>query len=614
MRERDLKLKSDGDAFKSIFDDVLKTRVIGDVGRGIGACLGARGGLKGAVGAGVARWHEDLAEREHDTAVARVEELERLSAELQAVHGYRSATAAAAAEQAAAEEMADARRQAAERKQTAAAARGEAEQLGASAAEARQRLLAIEADAAAADDLSASLAPLQGELDRREQDTRRRAELLSQLEERGAPDLPSLRGLLQRWRVVQAAGSLRVEVERAPAGSRFNGGDPVGGVYDAPLSIETPDLTVRVVGEEALAGGRGAIPGRAAVAAEVAAIGGVQRLQQALALPEELQQLERTTAAQQEDTDLERRVEGLRARLAAARAAGARHEAASDEWRRSAAAAETARAAQIDAERAEVRAEQVLVTAGERVAELGDASEAAQRAAQAYDQLPHGTVRRFASIGDQELADELARCAEQLEDARRQAAEIDLRVSRLQGRTEASPDEAALRADVGRLERVQARAVAWERRLTVARALIDGLVTQMDSQHLSQLQLRMSELFAALTGHEYQRFRIESHSLFRTDLLATLRARHRNLREHAYVDLSDGTKVQAALALRFALVEHAVASSSDQERFFLLCDEPFPYFDAAREAQGREMLRGLLDQGWQVIVVSCKVAPGEAGR
>ena len=50
-----------------------------------------------------------------------------------------------------------------------------------------------------------------------------------------------------------------------------------------------------------------------------------------------------------------------------------------------------------------------------------------QRAAQAYDQLPHGTVRRFASIGDQELADELARCAEQLEDARRQAAEIDLR-------------------------------------------------------------------------------------------------------------------------------------------------------------------------------------------
>ena len=240
-----------------------------------------------------------------------------------------------------------------------------------------------------------------------------------------------------------------------------------------------------------------------------------------------------------------------------------------------------------------------------------------QRAAQAYDQLPHGTVRRFASIGDQELADELARCAEQLEDARRQAAEIDLRVSRLQGRTEASPDEAALealRADVGRLERVQARAVAWERRLTVARALIDGLVTQMESQHLSQLQLRMSELFAALTGHEYQRLRIESHSLFQTDLLATLRARHRNLREHAYADLSDGTKVQAALALRLALLEHAVARSSDQERFFLLCDEPFAYFDAAREAQGREMLRGLVDQGWQVIVVSCKVAPGEAAR
>jgi uncharacterized protein YhaN len=172
----------------------------------------------------------------------------------------------------------------------------------------------------------------------------------------------------------------------------------------------------------------------------------------------------------------------------------------------------------------------------------------------------------------------------------------------------------SLRRDVDRLEHVVQRAREWEELLPVASQLASGLSARMEAQYLADTQQQMSELFSSLTGGEYRRLRFDTSSLFTSDLLSTLRAGHSSLHEYAFADLSDGTKVQATLALRLALLQSAVPPAAGAERFFLVFDEPFAYFDATRELQARELLHRLVDRGWQVIVLSCKVAAASGAR
>jgi len=73
-------------------------------------------------------------------------------------------------------------------------------------------------------------------------------------------------------------------------------------------------------------------------------------------------------------------------------------------------------------------------------------------------------------------------------------------------------------------------------------------------------------------------------------------------------ELSDGTKTQLLLAARLALIELLMG----EKPCFLMLDEPFAYFDNDRKEQAMEILKGLTEEGWQIIIVSARKVVPEA--
>ena len=624
IRERALELKAGSEGFKQIFDDVLKIRDIVDAAAGIGSAVG-RGGLKGKVGREV-----DAIRDRHRAFAERLERMEsraaRDAADVAALAAARERrdrhhdalvdlresgrqlevmTRAAQADESEAHSAAlDAERS---RLTTEARSLDEHDhKLGAERATIGERLATLhdasrqsamivgrsEPATAAADRARSAVENLEGQARRREEIRRllkglpeatveQRRRLLADVELLESSDVASL--------AFDVTGSGQVAVDGVVGVDR-----PWRGEGGSVLRIEVGDAMIEV------GAGRELLEKAGRVREELEHYPSRLALEQALLLDEELEKLAPPAALVAARADLR----DAEAALGKAQAAGRKLEAINAEM-----ATFSDRLESLEAKRAEVtQLRENNVAARARLdAEIVErpSPKDAQAARYARDELPHGVVVHYAgaSVADLEAATQAAR--DDLEAGEVALGAVQREIEIGEATTRDAPDNDALeelRHRTYAVERQVDRARHWEQVLGVAQTLTAELARRLESDYLEETMHGASERFRELTDGSYRRLSLSVPTLFSNQIVDSLRAFRDDLKEFTFEELSDGTRVIAALSLRLALIERLDTARP----LFLLVDEPFAYIDDVREAHTWRSFARLAAAGWQLIIATCR--------
>lgn len=144
------------------------------------------------------------------------------------------------------------------------------------------------------------------------------------------------------------------------------------------------------------------------------------------------------------------------------------------------------------------------------------------------------------------------------------------------------------------LEQSKAELAAYVKQWTIgqiAQAAINETLNDLQQQVLPKVIHRASENFAFLTSQRYERLQFSEGSFE----VITQEGQHFSIGE-----LSQATREQAYLALRFSLAEEKVATAP----FPLIMDDPFVHFDTLRTAKVVQLLEKLQTKH-QLLFFTC---------
>ena len=141
-----------------------------------------------------------------------------------------------------------------------------------------------------------------------------------------------------------------------------------------------------------------------------------------------------------------------------------------------------------------------------------------------------------------------------------------------------------------------------EKILRFGLVVLSELREKLNKTYIQKFEEYVREIFCTITKGNYidVRFHVES-LLFEEDIFRKRWTVVRKDNVEFDIDrLSDGTSSQLLLSARLALIRLFLQN----QKAFLLLDEPFAYFDGERRQRTLEILNSLAQEGWQVIIVS----------
>ena len=222
--------------------------------------------------------------------------------------------------------------------------------------------------------------------------------------------------------------------------------------------------------------------------------------------------------------------------------------------------------------------------------------------------LTLGEVEDFKKEGDRDpraLSSEIEAREEQLKILEETLKALQEKKSYQEGLTKNEPDLKELEdlfSFKRNLEKNLQQIKHTEKILRFSLDVISELREKINEQYIKRFEEYVREIFAYITDQHYIDVRFDAESLLFEG--ETFKRNWKVVRkdqvEFHIEHLSDGTSSQLLLSARLALIRLFL----QDQKAFLLLDEPFAYFDEKRRQRTLEKLHALAQSGWQIIIVS----------
>ncbi len=221
------------------------------------------------------------------------------------------------------------------------------------------------------------------------------------------------------------------------------------------------------------------------------------------------------------------------------------------------------------------------------------------------DGIPFGLVRDYMNKSYEEIQNEIEYLNKKLEDMIQKKIALSEEVARLKGYLESTSFLGNLDEKRSRLLELERKMDAFERMerfLRKVKRVLWQLGERIEREYIVEIEKRTREIFSRITENRYKWTGFNSGSIFTDGFGKNWSVESHDGINFEFKDLSDGTKTQLLFSIRLALISLFLGN----KKAFLLLDEPFAYYDKNREKIGREILRKLYEDGWQIILMSAR--------
>jgi len=214
--------------------------------------------------------------------------------------------------------------------------------------------------------------------------------------------------------------------------------------------------------------------------------------------------------------------------------------------------------------------------------------------------LPYGTVKKFKDMDSSRLKDEYDKTRNENKEKLESIIAVKDDMARVQDQVaDVSEEELEKRrASLGQLIEKKKKADEY---LDVIRGLhlvFPRLENALHEEGFTDIEEKTLEYFKKITRNSFKDLSIGNDGTRETYSLTS----SSDVELDNYKCLSDGTRDQLFFAIRFAMI-HLFAGPWPR---FLVLDEPFAHTDISREKKIREILDLFVNDGWQVILFSCR--------